>query len=696
MSKSITSELNREQRDAVCHAGGPLLIIAGAGSGKTKVITHKFAHLAKKLSPASILAVTFTNKAADEMKERISALIQKDVKQCWIGTFHSQCLKILRKEIKNIGYSDGFSVMDEDDQLALVRHILKELNLYEALYKGVLQNISKLKSSMVKPGEFLARLDGFSFEERLAKVYLRYEDELRKSNALDFDDLIILTIRLFEEHPKVLKKYQALFEQVLVDEFQDTNHAQYRLVKLLSEAHGNLCVVGDDDQSIYRFRGADINNILSFEKDFPEAAVIKLEQSYRCSQNILDVSGQIISRNEKRRTKKLWTDKGPGEAVCYYWLNSEEEEAKHIARTIRELYLKDNYSHGDFAVLYRIHTQSRALEDYLQSEAIPYKVVGGVGFYHRKEIKDITAYVKLILNKDDNVSLRRIINTPQRGIGASTISKVEQHAKKKGLSLFAAAKTLLRANGIVSSMKDKLEAFVVLIEKLSEREYRDGAELIRAILEATGYMKDIDDDRAENIEEFISAATGKDVLEFVDKLSLVSPLDDTKAKGAVSLITLHSAKGLEFPVVFIAGLEEGLLPYFKTKTPDEIAEERRLLYVGMTRARDILFLSGAKKRRLFSKIKEQKPSRFLLDLSKNSCTIIEKIPQGIKAVSEQPQKVQIRSPYMVGSRVRHPRWGIGVVRDCHGEGDEARVVVNFPDVGVKKLSIKFANLEKMQ
>jgi DNA helicase-2/ATP-dependent DNA helicase PcrA len=696
MSKNITSELNHEQRNAVLHAGGPLLIIAGAGSGKTKVITHRFAHLAKKHSPGCILTVTFTNKAAEEMKERIAALIQKDTKQCWIGTFHSQCLKILRREIKNIGYSSDFSILDEDDQLALIRHILKELNLYEALFKGVLQNISKLKSSMVSPKDFMEKLDGFSFEERLAKVYLRYEDELRKSNALDFDDLITMTIRLFEEQPKILKKYQGIFEHVLVDEFQDTNPAQYRLVKTLADAHGRICVVGDDDQSIYRFRGADINNILSFERDFPDATIVKLEQSYRCSQSILDVSGGIISRNQKRREKKLWTEKGAGEVVCYYWLNSEEEEAKHIVRTIRELYLKNNYSHSDFAILYRINTQSRVLEDYLQSEGIPYKVMGGVSFYHRKEIKDITAYIKLILNKDDNVSLRRIINTPQRGIGASTISKVEQHAKKKGTSLFAAAKALLRANGIVSSMKEKLEAFVALIDKLSERAYRDTADLIRAILESTEYTKDLEDERKEHIEELISSGTGKEVLEFMDKLSLMSPLDDSASRGAVSLITLHSAKGLEFPVVFISGLEEGLLPYFKAKTPDEIAEERRLLYVGMTRARDILSLTGARRRRLFSKIKEQKPSRFLLDLPRNCCTIIEKISQPVKTGVQEPAKPQIRALYVVGSRVKHPTWGVGVVRDCHGEGDEAKVVVNFPNVGIKKLSIKFANLEKMQ
>lgn len=695
MSKNLVAELNPQQKEAVNHPGGPLLIIAGAGSGKTKVITHRFASLSRKLPLSSILTVTFTNKAAEEMKERIGVLLQKEVKQCWIGTFHSQCLKVLRREIKNIGYSNEFSILDDEDQLSLIRHILKELNLYEALYKGVLSKISNLKSAMIYPQEFLSKSDGFSFEERLAKVYLRYQDELRKSNALDFDDLINLTIRLFEEQPKILKKYQVLFEHILVDEFQDTNLAQYKLLKLFAEGHKNICVVGDDDQSIYRFRGADVSNILSFEKDYEEAKIIKLEQSYRCSQNILDVSGGIISKNQKRRPKKLWTDKGAGEVVCYYWLNSEEEEAKHIARAIRELYLKNSYSYPDFAILYRVSTQSRAIEDYLQSEAIPYRVFGGVGFYQRKEIKDITAYIKVIVNKNDNVSLRRIINTPQRGIGASTISKLEQYGKKKGLSLFAAAKGLLRANGIVSSMKEKLEAFVGLIDKLSERDYRDSAELIRAILENTGYMNDIQEDRAENVEEFISSASGKDVLDFVDKLALTTHMDEAGSKGVVSLITLHSAKGLEFPVVFITGLEEGLLPYFKAKTPEELAEERRLLYVGMTRARDLLCLTGARKRRLFSKIKEQKPSRFLLDLPKNCCTIVEKIPHGGKSVPEPQKVLPIRPPYIVGSRVKHPTWGIGVVRDCHGEGDDAKVVVNFPNVGVKKLSIKFANLEKM-
>ena len=435
MSKNNLSDLNPQQREVIAHLDGPLLILAGAGSGKTRTITHRFVQLSKKMSPAQILTVTFTNKAAGEMKERICALLGKDLRQCWIGTFHSQCVKILRKEIGLLGYSNEFSIYDDADQLSLIRHILKELNLYEALYRGVLSKISCLKSSLIKPEEFLSRSDGFGFEERLAKVYVRYQDELNKSNALDFDDLIILVIRLFDEHPDILKKYQNLFGHILVDEFQDTNIAQYRLLKNLASSHRNICVVGDDDQSIHRLRGADVSNIINFQKDFSDARIIKLEKSYRCTQNILDVSGSVISKNSDRHPKKLSADKGAGEAVCFCWLDSEEEEAHHIARTIREVYLKNSYDYGDFAVLYRVNTQSRALEDHLQSEGIPYKVLGGVSFYQRKEIKDITAYMKLVLNRDDNVSLRRIINCPQRGIGASTLTKVEQHAKKKTLSL---------------------------------------------------------------------------------------------------------------------------------------------------------------------------------------------------------------------------------------------------------------------
>ncbi len=692
MSKNILSELNQEQREAIAHTEGPLLILAGAGSGKTRVITYRFACLAKKFAAPQILTVTFTNKAANEMKERICALLGKDLRQCWIGTFHSQCVRILRKEIGQLGWGTDFSIYDDADQLSLIRHILKELNLYEALYRGVLSKISHLKSCLIKPEEFLSRSDGFGFEERLAKVYMRYQDELKKSNSLDFDDLIMLVIRLFEEHPAVLKKYQNLFDHVLVDEFQDTNVAQYRLLKLLAGSHKNICAVGDDDQSIYRFRGADINNIMDFHKDFPDARVIKLERSYRCTQNILDVSGSVISKNHKRHAKTLWTDKGAGEAVCFYWLDSEEDEARHIARLIREFYLKNNYDYGDFACLYRVNTQSRAIEDHLQSEGIPYKVLGGLGFYQRKEIKDITAYMKLVLNRDDNVSLRRIINCPQRGIGASTLSRVEQHSKKKTLSLYASIKGLLRTNTLASTMKEKLEGFVNIIEKISGNEHKDAAELIKDILENVAYLEGLDEERVENINEFISSASGKDAKEFTDRLCLASNTDDASERGHVSLLTLHSAKGLEFPVVFIAGLEEGLLPYLKAETPEEMAEERRLLYVGMTRAKDVLVLTGAKSRRVFEKVKEQKPSRFLQDIPRQMCAMVEKTFRNT-AKKEDSKPKPIPAPYVTGTRVKHPKWGVGIVRDCYGEGEEAKVTVNFPMVGVKKLCVKFANLE---
>jgi DNA helicase-2/ATP-dependent DNA helicase PcrA len=696
MSKNILSGLNPQQKEAVLHPEGPILVLAGAGSGKTRLIAHKFAYLTKKVPPSSILALTFTNRAAEEMKDRISDLAGKDLKQCWIGTFHSQCLRILRREIGALGYSADFSIYDDDEQLSLIRHILKELNLYEALYKGVLSKISYLKSNMMGPKEFLSKSDGFGFEERLAKVYIRYQDELKKSNALDFDDLIVLAIRLFEENPKTLSKYNQSFEYTLVDEFQDTNPCQYRLLKLLAGRNKNICAVGDDDQSIYRFRGADLSNILEFEKDFPGTKIVKLEQSYRCTQNILDASNGVISKNSKRRPKKLWTGKGDGETVCYFWLNSEEEEARHIAKTIREFYLKNNFGYGDFAVLYRVNTQSRVIEDVLQSEGVPYKVMGGMSFYQRKEIKDITAYLKLVLNGDDNVALRRIINCPPRGIGASTISKVEQHAKKKAISLFAAAKALLRANGIVSSMKERLEAFVGLIETIAAKNCKDAAQLTTEVLEATSYMEELSEDRAENVREFLSSASGREIKEFIDKLSLSSATDDGCASGAVSLMTIHSAKGLEFPVVFIAGLEEGLLPYFKAKLPEEVAEERRLLYVGMTRAKKILCLTGAKRRRVFAKIKEQRPSRFMQDVPSNCCMVVEKIPQGAAAREEPAKALPARFPYVAGARVRHQKWGVGIVRDCYGEGDEAKVTVNFPSIGIKKLAIKFANLEKIQ
>ncbi|MCL5063072.1 MAG: UvrD-helicase domain-containing protein [Nitrospiraceae bacterium] len=701
MAKEVLlEELNPQQKEAILYSKGPLLVLAGAGSGKTRVITHKFAYLVrkKKYRPSSIFAVTFTNKAANEMKERISRFVEHDMRQSWIGTFHSQCNKILRREIKALGYKPDFSIYDDDDQCNLIRHILRELKIYEALYKGVASRISILKSSLISPEEFLSQGDGFSFDEKLGRVYLKYQDELKRCNALDFDDLIMLTVKLFEENPKILTKYHDMFPYVLVDEFQDTNHAQYRLLQLLSLSNKNICAVGDDDQSIYKFRGADVSNILNFEKDFPDARIIKLEQNYRSTQNILDVSGAVISKNPQRKPKSLWTEKGCGEKVFYCRLNSEEEEAKYVARTIKDLYLKGNFEYSHFAILYRINLQARAIEDALREEAIPYHVVSGVSFYHRREIKDIISYMKITLNPDDNVSLRRIINSPPRGIGASTISKVEQEAKKNSVSLFAAIKLMLKSNGVASSIKDKLSEFVKIMDSISSNPYKTAADMLKDIVEKTGYIEDIEEDRLQNILELVSSAESITVKDFADRVSLVATSDDATQKISVSLMTLHSAKGLEFPVVFVVGVEEGILPYFKAiDDASEMQEERRLFYVGMTRARDVLCITGAKRRRLYSKVQEQEPSRFLQDIPKDCCHWIEKVQQKIEAAPE-PVKIIPKKPaaaYVVGCRVKHPSWGVGVVRDCCEEGNDMKLTVNFPGIGLKRLAAKYANLERI-
>ncbi len=695
----LLKELNPRQKEAVLHEGSPLLVLAGAGSGKTRVITHKFAYHTKsnKVSPHSIFAVTFTNKASDEMKRRIAMLIGKDMDGSWIGTFHSQCNRILRKEIKAIGYNSNFLIYDADDHCNLIRHILKEFRIYEAMYKGVASRISSLKSSLVTPSRFLSKTDGFGFDEKLAKVYVRYQDELRRSNALDFDDLIMLTVKLFEENPALLEKYQTIFDYVLVDEFQDTNYAQYRLLKLLA-ARDNICVVGDDDQSIYKFRGADVRNILNFEEDFPRAKVIKLEQNYRSTQNILDVSGAVIAGNQDRKAKKLWTERGCGEKVYHCWFNTEEDEAKHIAAMIKELYLKGECRYKDFAVLYRVNFQARAIEDALKDEMIPYRVMGGISFYQRKEIKDIIAYMRLAVNPDDNVSLRRIINCPPRGIGAATLSKVEHQAKNKSLSLFAAIKAILKANSVALSVREKLNGFVKIIKHITSDEYRSAADMLKAIIEKTGYMDFMEEEKTHNIYELIASAEGKDIGDFSDRAALLTAMDDVNAENSVSLMTLHSTKGLEFPVVFVVGLEDGLMPYFKAlQNEDEISEERRLFYVGMTRAKDVLWLTGTKKRRLYTKVQEQEPSRFLADIPQQCCQRIEKSASPQPLTVSVKRAVQFRKPllYVVGCRVKHPKWGVGVIRECYGDGDEQKVMVNFPVIGVKRLALRFANLEKI-
>jgi DNA helicase-2/ATP-dependent DNA helicase PcrA len=696
-------DLNPQQKEALEYMDGPLLVLAGAGSGKTKVITHKFAYLvkSKKFSPESILTVTFTNKAAREMSDRIGNLVGRDMKPFWIGTLHSQCSRILRKEIKAIGYGNDFSIYDEDDRCNLIRHILKEFKIYEALYKGVSSRINFLKASLVDAEDFLSSGDGYGFDEKLAKVYVRYQDELKRSNSLDFDDLIMLTVKLFEEKPNLLKKYHEQFPYVLVDEFQDLNFAQYNLIKILALQNRNICAVGDDDQSIYKFRGAEVKHILDFEKDFPGTKVVRLERNYRSTQNILDVANAVISTNARRKKKKLWTDRKAGEMVRFCWLNTEEEEAKHIAKVIKEFYLKGTQTYKDIGILYRVNLQSRAIEDALREAGLPYHVVGGISFYQRKEIKDLIAYVRLVTNHGDNVSLRRIINIPSRGIGAATLLKIENEAKKKSLCLFDAIQFCIKSNTMVTSTRDKLNKFVHMIEKLSSVNYKSASDILKNVAEKSEYMALLDEEKRQNISELVSLADGKNIQEFIDRASLLTNLDHTSDGNCISLMTLHNAKGLEFPVVFVTGLEEGLLPYFKANgNDDEISEERRLLYVGMTRAKDFLVLSGAHKRRFYAKLQDQEPSRFLQDIPRTCCKWIEKVAEPpiircIQNTKNKPEPRKVRPYFDSGCRVKHPVWGVGVVRDCYGDGEDQKVMVNFPTIGLKRLSLKLANLTKL-
>jgi DNA helicase-2/ATP-dependent DNA helicase PcrA len=694
------NSLNSQQKDAVLHVKGPLLVLAGAGSGKTKVIAHKFAYLTSvlKVDPASILAMTFTNKAADEMKSRIEDLTGKSSNGLWVGTFHSLSARILRKEIDRLGYQNDFCIYDNNDSSDLVRSILKEFKIHEALYKGILSKISSLKASLVGPEEFLANEDSYGFDEKFARVYVRYQDELKKNNALDFDDLIMTTVKLYEEHPDVLKRYQKEFSYMLVDEFQDTNLSQYMLVKLFASKNKNICVVGDDDQSIYKFRGAEIGNIRNFKKDFKRAKVIRLEQNYRSTRNILDIADSIIAKNQERMPKKQWTERSKGEKIFYCLATNEKEEARYIAQTIKELYLKGKYSYKDIAVLYRVNQQSRALEEAMRVNNQPYRVFGGISFYHRKEIKDIISYLKAIANPDDSVSIKRIVNCPPRQIGATTVTRVENEARKRDASLYATMKHIMKSNGYTNSLKDKIGGFVKIMDGLISARDLSLNELFELVFKKTGYLKWVGKERAANIDELVDMTDGSDLRGFLDTASLFSEMDEEFDNDTVSLLTLHSAKGLEFPVVFIAGIEEGLVPHFHAiKHSKELDEERRLFYVGVTRAQDMLIMSGAKKRRLYTSVQDQQPSRFLSDIPPACYQCIEKRPRAdaITASLKAPVGFANTSPFATGVRVKHPKWGIGVVRDSYGETDDVKVTVNFPSVGMKRLSLKFANLEKI-
>ena len=698
---ALLNDLNVQQKEAVLHNSGPLLVLAGAGSGKTKVITHRFAYLntAHKVPNASILAMTFTNKAADEMRERIESLTKKCSKDLWVGTFHSLSARILRKEIEHIGFRKDFCIYDNDDSGNIVRSILKEFKVHEALYKGILSKISSLKASLVDPAELLANEDSYGFDEKFARVYVRYQDELKKNNALDFDDLIMYCVKLFDKHPAVLKKYQNEFLHIMIDEFQDTNHSQYRFAKLLASKHKNICAVGDDDQSIYKFRGAEVKNIHTFKKEFLKVKIIKLEQNYRSTRNILNIAGSVIAQNPARVPKKLWTERGDGEKVYYCIAGNELEEARYIARLIKELYLKGKYSNKDIAVLYRVNQQSRAMEEALRENGQPYRIFGGISFFQRREVKDIISYIKVIANPDDSVSLKRIVNCPARQIGVATVTRVENESRKREESLYSTMKHILKSNSYTTALKDKISGFVNVIDELISHREDALPELIKLVCKKTGYLKWIGEEKAEHIEELISFAEGKDINSFIDISSLYSCMDESHDDDAVSLMTLHNAKGLEFPVVFIAGFEDGLVPHFHAINDlEELAEERRLFYVGVTRAQDMLILTGAKKRRLYTSVQDQQPSRFLSEIPAACYQCIEKRPRAA-AISastvRMPVSIMSKSPFTTGARVKHPKWGIGVVRDSYGETDDVKVMVNFPSVGIKRLSLKFANLERI-
>ncbi len=629
-------ELNDKQYEAVINTEGPCLIIAGAGSGKTKVLTYKIAYLIgeKNIKPWNILAITFTNKAANEMKQRAEALIGDNVKDMWIGTFHSICVKILRRYISTIGYDSSFVIFDTTDQRSLIKECLKELNIDDKLFtdRGVLSEISNAKNEMLEPDTYKLRANGEFRKEKIATIYELYQKKLKSNNALDFDDIINLTIRVLTETPECLEYYSEKFKYVLVDEYQDTNKAQFMLVSILASRYGNITVVGDNDQSIYSFRGADITNILNFEKDFPGAKIIKLEQNYRCTGKILEAANGVIKNNTTKYKKSLWTKNETGETPKFYQARDEYDEATYITTQINHLKREEYYKYSDFAVLYRMNTQSRAIEDILRRENIPYKIVGGLKFYERKEIKDAICYLRLINNPADNLSLKRIINEPKRGIGKTSLENIEQIAEQNGISMYEVIKRAEQF-GLNRVFVNSREFINVIEELMQEKENVSISELIKMVLNKTGYTKALEaentieaENRIENLEELLTVAiefeeqyAENTLTEFLENITLSSDIDDLEeAEDSITLMTLHSAKGLEFEVVFLVGMEEGIFPSYRSiGEPKELEEERRLCYVGITRAKRYLNITCAKQRTMFGSTTCNAMSRFIKEIPKD-------------------------------------------------------------------------------
>lgn len=731
----IFDTLNDRQCEAVKHTEGPLLITAGAGSGKTKVLTCRIAHLLELgVAPYRILAITFTNKAAKEMKERVTNLVGAQADSIWLSTFHSFCAKLLRFEVDGFhGYTRNFTIYDSSDQLVLVKDCLKKLNLDDKQFtpRSVLGTISSAKNVLMDAKAFAAKASDF-YEQKVADVYALYQEKLRENNAVDFDDLLFLAVRLLQENEEVREKYQSRFQYILVDEYQDTNHAQYALTKILAARWRNICVVGDADQSIYAWRGADIRNIIDFTRDYPDAASIKLEQNYRSTKTILHAANAVIDNNERRPKKTLWTENPTGNKIIHYQAQTEHDEADYIAGVIYNRHEISHEPYGDMAILFRTNAQSRVLEEKLMRYAIPYTMVGGTKFYDRKEIKDVLAYLRLLYNPEDSLSLTRIINVPKRNIGATTMEHVAAYAEAQGISLFEALSSTDEIP-VTKRAKASLENFAAMIfDLLNDIEGKDVLSLIETVIKQTGYGDMLDkeaehdpqgESRKENVGEFLSVA--KDYMDsnpegnlqdFLENVALVSDVDDFESSDSkVTLMTLHAAKGLEFPVVFLTGLDEGLFPHSRTlMDPAQVEEERRLAYVGITRAERQLYVTNAVTRTMYGRISAYMPSRFLAEIppqfmedyhrksampqsrttavpGKQRVSILTK-----PVASSLPKKHAVTDTFAKGDKVRHKIWGIGTVLDVIGEGPNMQMKIQFPTKGVRQVVVKYAPLEKIQ
>ena len=725
--------LNDMQKEAVVSTEGPLLVLAGAGSGKTRVLTHRIAYLIEEngIFPQHILAITFTNKAANEMKERIERLIGDKTQGMWMVTFHSICVRILRRDIEKIGYNKSFVIFDTTDQKTLIKDCIKAMNLNEKLYdpKAMLSFIGSQKDQLVKPDTYINQHYNDFRERQKGELYALYQKKLKENNALDFDDLINKTIDLLNLNPEIIDYYQRKFQYILVDEYQDTNRAQYTLVNLLAKRHKNICVVGDDDQSIYGWRGADIRNILDFEKDYKNTKVVKLEQNYRSTKTILDAANTVIENNFGRKSKKLWTSQELGNTIKLYKGYNEHDEANYIVKNIRDIHNDENRGYDDFAILYRTNAQSRVLEESLIKSNIPYKIVGGLKFYDRKEVKDIIAYLRLIQNPLDNISLKRIINVPKRGIGNRTLEKIEEYSLEKGESIYSVILDVEDVPGLSHRAMSKVKNFGLMIGKfIAMKEIMSVKDLLEGVIKESGYIEELERDesvenrsRIENIQEFVSVAIDfeekneeNNLEEFLANISLLSDMDktDEDLSNSVTLMTLHSAKGLEFPVVFLSGMEEGIFPTKRALTSEEdLEEERRLCYVGITRAMTNLHMTYASVRTLYGNTNYNTPSRFLREVPED--LIEDGNKESNRGVSPSPSNTLKSDKYFTGytynntnksepkevsdvkagMKVKHKLWGEGTIVQIKGSGDNTQITVAFNSQGIKNIMLSHAPIE---